>query len=135
MPRRRFPGIARRTGKTGRSPVRRFPNPDCSFQNVTTSAPRKQQSGNAISAQTWRSLELWLILKREDWGMSNIDHTKSGGKSGQRKRKREQQGSQRLERPQSAMPEQLPDAREPSEAAVASTDTSSMIDAATSDAS
>jgi hypothetical protein len=25
---------------------------DCSFQNVTTSAPRKQQSANAISAQT-----------------------------------------------------------------------------------
>jgi hypothetical protein len=27
-------------------------NLDCSFQNVTTSAPRKQQSANAISAQT-----------------------------------------------------------------------------------
>jgi hypothetical protein len=68
--------------------------------------------------------------------MSNTDHTKSGGKSGQRKRKREQQVSQKLEQPQKAMPEQLPDASEPSEAAVASTDTSSMTDAATaSDAS
>src|SRR5438045_1346447 len=106
MPRRRFPGIARRTGKTGTSPGRRFPNPDCSFQNVTTSAPRKQQSGNAISAQTWRNLQLWLIWKREDWGMSNTDHTKSGGKSGQRKRKREQQVGQKLEQLQRAMPEQ-----------------------------
>src|SRR5882724_9084304 len=62
--------------------------------------------------------------------MANTDHTRSGGKSG--KRKRERQGSQKLEQPRSAMPEQLPDATEPSEAAVAATDTSSMTDAATS---
>src|SRR5882724_11280957 len=61
--------------------------------------------------------------------MANTDHTRSGGKSG--KRKRERQGSQKLEQPRSAMPEQLPDATEPSEAAVAATDTSSMTDAAT----
>jgi hypothetical protein len=55
--------------------------------------------------------------------MSNTDHTKSGGKSGQRKRK--QQRDQKLERqPRGLQPDQPQDARELSEAAVAPTDTS-----------
>jgi cytoskeletal protein RodZ len=58
--------------------------------------------------------------------MSNMDHTKSGGKSGQRKRKRDQQGSRKPNQPQSLRPDQMQDSDELSEAAVASTDTSSI---------
>ena len=58
--------------------------------------------------------------------MSNTDHTKSGGKSGQRKRKRDQQGSRKPNQPQSLRPDQMQDSDELSEAAVASTDTSSI---------
>jgi len=58
--------------------------------------------------------------------MSNTDHTKPGGKSGQRKRKRDQQGSRKPNQPQSLQPDQLQDSVELSEAAVASTDTSSI---------
>src|SRR5258705_6423496 len=58
--------------------------------------------------------------------MSNTDHTKPGGKSGQRKRKRDQQGNRKPNQPQSSQPDQLQDAVELSEAAVASTDTSSI---------
>ena len=58
--------------------------------------------------------------------MSNKDHTKPGGKSGQRKRKRDQQGNRKPNQPQSSQPDQLQDAVELSEAAVASTDTSSI---------
>src|SRR5882757_7898048 len=55
--------------------------------------------------------------------MSNTDHTKSGGKSGQRKGK--QQRDQKLERqPRSLRPDQPQAARELSEAAVAAADTS-----------
>jgi hypothetical protein len=55
--------------------------------------------------------------------MSNTDHTKSGGKSGQRKGK--QQRDQKLERqPRSLQPDQPQAARELSEAAVAAADTS-----------
>jgi hypothetical protein len=58
--------------------------------------------------------------------MSNTDHTKSGGKSGQRKRKRDQQGSRKPNQPQSLRPDQMQDSDDLSEAAVASTDTSSI---------
>ncbi len=58
--------------------------------------------------------------------MSNTDHTKSGGKSGQRKRKRDQQGSRKPTQPQSLQPDQMQDSDDLSEAAVASTDTSSI---------
>src|ERR1700704_889028 len=55
--------------------------------------------------------------------MSNTDHTKSGGKSGQRKGK--QQRDQKLERqPRSLRPDQPQAARELSEVAVAAADTS-----------
>ena len=55
--------------------------------------------------------------------MSNTDHTKSGGKSGQRKGK--QQRDQKLERqPRSLRPDQPQAARDLSEAAVAAADTS-----------
>lgn len=58
--------------------------------------------------------------------MSNTDHTKSGGKSGQRKRKRDQQGSRKPNQPQTLRPDQMQDSDDLSEAAVASTDTSSI---------
>jgi hypothetical protein len=58
--------------------------------------------------------------------MANTDHTKPGGKSGQRKRKRDQQGSRKPNQPQSLQPDQLQDSVELSEAAVTSTDTSSI---------
>ncbi len=58
--------------------------------------------------------------------MSNTDHTKSGGKSGQRKRKRDQQGNRKPTQPQSLQPDQMQDSDDLSEAAVASTDTSSI---------
>src|SRR5215216_6576455 len=61
--------------------------------------------------------------------MSSTDHTKSGGKSGQRKRK--QQRDQKLEQqPQSLQPDQPQDASELIEAAVAPSDTSPIGEAA-----
>jgi hypothetical protein len=66
--------------------------------------------------------------------MSNTDHTKSGGKSGQRKRK--QQRDQKLERqPQSLQPDQPQEASELIEAAVAPTDTSPIGEAASTETS
>jgi hypothetical protein len=67
--------------------------------------------------------------------MSNKDHTKPGGKSGQRKRKQDQQGNRKPNQPQSLQPDQLQDAVELSEAAVASTDTSSIGAAGPADTS
>jgi hypothetical protein len=66
--------------------------------------------------------------------MSNTDHTKSGGKSGQRKGK--QQRDQKLERqPRSLRPDQPQAARELSEAAVAATDTSPIGEAVSAETS
>jgi hypothetical protein len=58
--------------------------------------------------------------------MSNTDHTKSGGKPGQRKRKRDQSGSRKPNQPQSLRPDQMQNSDEVSEAAVASAAPSSI---------
>jgi hypothetical protein len=66
--------------------------------------------------------------------MANTDHTKSGGKSGQRKGK--QQRDQKLERqPRSLRPDQPQAARELSEAAVAAADTSPIGEAVSAETS
>jgi hypothetical protein len=93
-----------------------------SVPNLNTSAPRNEQAGTAIPAQTWRSLGLYF--GREQWRvqkMMGTDQDKPVGKPGQRNRKTERR-SQKSERQPSPMPDQPQDAKAQIEAAVMSTD-------------
>jgi hypothetical protein len=93
-----------------------------SVPNLNTSAPRNEQAGTAIPAQTWRSLGLYFV--REQWRvqkMMGTDQDKPVGKPGQRNRKTERR-SQKSERQPSPMPDQPQDAKAQIEAAVMSTD-------------